>query len=429
MRELTVSELVDIINGKFLEIEDFWVLGEVSNLKIYPSGHIYFTLKDEHNQINCVLFYSRLSIVKVKPENFKKYRIYGHLEFYGKGGNTNIIVEDVYPAGFGELAMKFEMLKEKLSKEGLFSLEHKKKIPKFPERIGIVTSLEGEAIKDMIRTIRGRFPPVRIFVRPSLVQGEKAAEDIAQGIRDFNEFGNVDVIIIGRGGGSLEDLWAFNEEVVARAIYDSKIPVISAVGHAEDFTISDFVADVRAITPTDAGNIVVPSSIEIIGQLNNFERIMVNSLRRKKLYLEEKLLMLSRSKVFRYPFSIIEERYFEIDRFYGIMKRAILTKLSIAMHKISGIKFLKPRIEEKKNHIYFLEKNLKREMFKIFTVKSEFFKSLENRLYSTSPEKTLRKGYSIVFKDGHVVKSVNDLFKDDVVRLKMIDGEKNAEII
>ncbi len=429
LKPFTVSEIVDIINEEYLKIGDFWIIGEISNLKVYPSGHTYFTLKDEKNQIDCVLFYGRRRNQIYEPENSKKFLIYGHLDYYGKGGKTQIIVEEIIPAGIGELALKFEMLKEKLAKEGLFAQEHKKSLPKFPQKIGIVTSLEGAALKDMVRKIRERFPPVNIIVRPSLVQGEQAAEDIAKGIKELNDFGDVDVIIVGRGGGSIEDLWAFNEEIVARAIYDSKIPIISAVGHAENITIADLVADERAITPTDAANKVVPSKDELLALFKSHKRIMILSLERKKKMIKDRIKITSDLKVFKYPLSIVEKRYIDIDRLYERMCFSLNAKLKISKQKLLGIKIYPPYIKERNNEILNYERSIKRDISRSLFMKKDRLLSLEKRLLSLSPDNILKKGYSIVFKGENIVKSVKILEKSDNVRIKFFDGEKNARIL
>lgn len=433
MKPITVSELVEKIRYQFFKIGDIMVLGEISNLKNHPSGHTYFTLKDDKNQIECVLFYSRKINISILPENGKEFIIFGHLDYYGQGGKTEIIVEDLEPAGEGRLAIILHERIKKLAKLGLFSPEHKKNLPKYPEKIGIVSSIVGAAIQDMIKTLKDRFPPVKIIVRPTLVQGDKAAEDIANAIKEFNDFGDVDVIIVGRGGGKgtgqREDLWAFNEEIVAYAIYNSKIPVVSAVGHEKDTTIADLVADVRAITPTDAANKVVPSKDEILRQFLNYRRIMINNLNRRKRELFEKIRLISDLRVFKYPFSMVDDRYLELDRIYEKMIYSMNSKFMLIYHKINSIKLAKPRIIERKNYIANLEKNLKREIETIFKMNKGLLNSYENRLFALSPINILKKGYSIVFKDSKVIKSVKELSREDKIKLRLSDGEREAEVV
>jgi len=255
----TVSELTREIK-QVLEtgFPCLWVEGEISNFKRHSSGHLYFTLKDENSQIRCAMWRYRANDLIFRPEDGMKVLVQGNLQVYEPGGYYQIIVQQVQPAGVGELQLAFEQLKKKLYAEGLFDEAHKKPIPIFPERIGVITSPTGAAIRDIISVITRRFPIAQIILAPVRVQGPGAKEEIVQAIQDFNEFGEVDVLIVGRGGGSLEDLWAFNEEVVARAIFTSKIPIISAVGHEIDFSISDFVADRRAPTPSAAAEMAVP---------------------------------------------------------------------------------------------------------------------------------------------------------------------------
>jgi exodeoxyribonuclease VII large subunit len=265
---LTVSELTaalkDLVEAEFA---GFWLEGEISNLKLYPSGHTYFTLKDEDSQISAVMWKGISSRLKFEPHDGDHVIARGKLSIYEKRGNYQVVVEAMEPKGLGALQAAFEQLKKKLNAEGLFEQIRKKTIPSIPWTIGIVTSSAGAVIRDMVRTIKRRFPRVRIIFCPVAVQGAGAAQQVAQAIGDLNEHGKADVIIVGRGGGSLEDLWAFNEEVVARAIFESKIPVVSAVGHETDFTIADFVADARASTPTAAAEMVTPELGELYARI------------------------------------------------------------------------------------------------------------------------------------------------------------------
>jgi len=243
---LTVGKLTDYIKQRLendLQLINIWVKGEISNFTRHNSGHLYFTLKDEISQISCAMFRSSASSLKFEPEHGMKVLVLSSLSVYKLSGKYQLIVSEMHPDGLGALHQKYLQLKEKLEKEGLFSKEHKKNIPKFPKTIGIITSPTGAAIKDLIRNLTRRFPNINIKIAPTIVQGVDAASSIIKSIELLNKISDIDVIIIGRGGGSLEDLWCFNEEIVARAIFKSKIPTISAVGHETDFTISDFVAD------------------------------------------------------------------------------------------------------------------------------------------------------------------------------------------
>lgn len=278
---LTISEITRRIRGS-LEQEFFhvWVVGEISNMKRPISGHVYLTLKDADAQLQTVMFRSVASSVKFELKDGMEVLVFGSVTVYESRGQYQLIIEAIEPKGMGALQLAFLQLKERLGKEGLFDLAHKKALPLFPGKIAIVTSLTGAAIRDIIQVIHRRFAKVKILIYPVKVQGEGAAQEIAQAISDLNTIPDIDVMIVGRGGGSLEDLWAFNEEVVARSIYASKIPVISAVGHEIDITISDLVADKRALTPTEAGELVVPCYDQVSDSLEKIKTRLVQADRK-----------------------------------------------------------------------------------------------------------------------------------------------------
>jgi exodeoxyribonuclease VII large subunit len=282
VRCLTVSELNQIIKGTLeRELDGVWVVGEISNFRVPPSGHFYFTLKDEKCQISAVMFRSQSRSLSFVPENGMEVLCFGHINLYSVRGDLQLYVETMEPRGHGALFLAFEQLKKKLAAEGLFSPERKRALPFLPASIGIVTSDKGAALHDMLRILGDRFPDRRIVVRPARVQGSGAAEEIAAGIAELAGPGEVDVVIVGRGGGSLEDLWAFNEEIVARAIYASPVPVISAVGHEIDVTIADFVADARAPTPTAAAEMVVPRKEDLLEQVCMLQDQLVRNMKIK----------------------------------------------------------------------------------------------------------------------------------------------------
>jgi len=281
-RFFTISELNQIIKGTLeQELDGLWVVGEVSNFRVPPSGHYYFTLKDDKSQISAVMFRRQGIGLAFAPENGMEVLCFGKVSLYPVRGDLQLYVENMEPRGQGALYLAFEQLKKRLSAEGLFAEARKKALPFLPASIGIVTSAKGAALRDMLRIIGDRYPDRRIIVRPVRVQGEGAAEEIASGITELGGSGQVDVMIIGRGGGSLEDLWAFNEEIVARSIFASPVPVISAVGHEIDFTIADFVADLRAPTPTAAAEVVVPRKSELVDQVMDLEAQLLQWMRRK----------------------------------------------------------------------------------------------------------------------------------------------------
>ncbi|HWO43381.1 MAG TPA: exodeoxyribonuclease VII large subunit [Candidatus Eisenbacteria bacterium] len=294
-RCLTISQLSQIIKTTLeARLGGFWVVGEVSNCRIPPSGHCYFTLKDERSQICAVMFRRPGSSLPFVPENGMKILCFGRVSLYGARGDLQFYVELMEPRGQGALFVAFEQLKRRLSGEGLFASERKRPLPFLPASIGIVTSVKGAALRDMLRILGDRFPARRIVVRPVRVQGPGASEEIARAIGELGRSGLVEVMIVGRGGGSLEDLWAFNDEIVARAIYRSPVPVISAVGHEIDVTIADFVADRRAPTPTAAAEMVVPRAADLEAQLQVFETRLARAMQARLAGAQDALRRLAR---------------------------------------------------------------------------------------------------------------------------------------
>jgi exodeoxyribonuclease VII large subunit len=285
---LTVSELNDLIKATLEKrFDGLWVAGEISNFKAAPSGHFYFTLKDDKSQLSAVMFRRQGSLLRFTPQSGMAVLCCGRVSVYTVRGDLQLYVDDMEPQGQGALALAFEQLKKKLAAEGLFAPERKRDLPFLPRAIGIVTSDKGAAVHDMLRIIRDRYPDRRVVIRPVKVQGDGAAREIAEAIEDLNRLGTVEVLIVGRGGGSLEDLWAFNEEIVARAIYASTVPVVSAVGHEIDFTIADFVADRRAPTPTAAAEMVVPRKADLIDQVGLLQDQLLKSIEFKLSMLRD----------------------------------------------------------------------------------------------------------------------------------------------
>jgi exodeoxyribonuclease VII large subunit len=301
--ELT-QEIKSALEDRFPPL---WVEGEISNLSRPASGHVYFTLKDEYAQIRCVLWRETAQSIPFEMENGMHIIVSAKLSVYEKQGQYQLYVEDIQPVGIGKLELAFQQLKEKLFKEGLFDEDHKKPVPEYPHRIGIVTSPTGAALKDFVNVISRRFPAVELVLYPVRVQGEGAAEEIGEAIRDFNQYKRVDVLVLTRGGGSLEDLWAFNEEKVARAIFASRIPVVSAVGHQIDFTIADFVADLRAATPSAAAEILVKDRKEILESVRGWtQRMAVSELGLVEFYRQKLATVLSSYGIKR-PRDLIQE--------------------------------------------------------------------------------------------------------------------------
>lgn len=390
---ISVSELNSYIKEKFADdeyLENILVKGEISNFKNHYSGHLYFTLKDENSLIKCVMFKGYAQKLDFMPQDGMKVFAFGGVSVFERDGVYQLYVKAMQEDGVGILYKKYEELKAKLEKKGYFEESHKKPIPKMPNTIGVLTSQTGAVIRDIINVSTRRNPNVHIRLYPVPVQGEGAAEKIADGIRFMNENKEADVIIIARGGGSLEDLWPFNEEVVADAIYNSELPVISAVGHETDFSISDFVADLRAPTPSAAAELAVPDIFEVKQKINDYQNRLRMSLIQKVKIMRLRYEKCMNSKVFKDPLRNINDNYLKIDSYVKKMENLITIK-----HK-----------EEKTKYV-----------------------ELVSKLDAMSPLKTLTRGYSLVEKENKLIKSVNDLKNGDNVKIRLADGEKNAEIL
>lgn len=389
---ITVTELNLYVKNKVAEDEylnNVYVSGEISNFKHHYSGHMYFTLKDENSLIKCVMFKSYTATLNFVPKDGMKVAVLGTVSVYERDGIYQIYAKAMQEDGVGALYEEYEKLKKKLELEGLFDESHKKKIPFMPKVIGVLTSNTGAVIRDIINVSTRRNPNVNIKLLPVPVQGEGAGIKIAKAIKQMNELKLADVLIIGRGGGSLEDLWPFNEEVVARAIYESEIPIVSAVGHETDFTIADFVADLRAPTPSAAAELVVSDIFDVKNTLDIYENRLKILLKRKTEVMRLRFEKVMASRVYKDPLKRINDKYLEVDKF---------TK-----------------------EIENLGKN------KLQKVKSEFSNVIA-KLDTLSPLKTLVRGYSITEKDGKVVSSSNDLKSGDCLNLRFIDGSKEAVV-
>ncbi len=338
----TVSQLNDLVR-ELLETNfpDIWVEGEISNFRKYPSGHLYFTLKDETSEINAVMFRQRVAYLEFPPEDGMNVLTRGTVTVYGPRGKYQLEVQRMKPAGLGKLQLAFEKLKEKLKVEGLFDEVHKQPISAFPERVGVVTSTEGAAIRDIVSIIARRYPIVELRVFPVKVQGDGAAEEIAQAIERANRYHlhkePLDALVVGRGGGSLEDLWAFNEEIVARAIYRSKIPVVSAVGHEVDVTIADFVADLRAPTPSAAAELMTPHRAEIEGRLRETLGRLVDVERSRLVNLATRLQMVTSSYAFRRPLRRLRDDQQRLDHLGEQLQRAFQVRFRSAHERLSAL--------------------------------------------------------------------------------------------
>lgn len=390
---VTVTQLNKYLKDRFDEDENLnaiLVKGEISNFKNHYTGHLYFTLKDENSLIKCIMFKSYAEKLNFKPKDGMKVMVFGTVSVFERDGVYQIYAKSMMEDGMGDLHEQFEQLKAKLEKEGLFEQSHKKAIPLYPKVVGVLTSQTGAVIRDIINVSTRRNQNVYIRLLPVPVQGPGAAEQIADKIRIMNEKKLADVLIIGRGGGALEDLWPFNEEIVARAIYNSEIPIISAVGHETDFTIADFVADLRAPTPSAAAELAVPDIFEVKQKIINYQNRSKLALKKKIEIMKLRFEKVMKSRVFTDPMRKIMDDSIILDDY---MKR-----LENAMKEI--------KTENKNKYI-----------------------ELVTKLDSISPLKTLVRGYSLTEKDGQIIKKASQIDKDDIITIKFSDGEKNAKVL
>lgn len=364
-----------------------FVTGEISNYKAHYSGHLYMTIKDETASIKAVMFAGHASKLRFSVENGMKVLIFGSVSLFARDGSFQLYINDMQPDGVGALSIAFEQLKKKLSKEGLFDDAHKKSIPLFPERVGVITSSTGAAIQDIFNVLKRRYPVAEVVVRPAQVQGEGAAADIATAIKEFNACNGADVLIVGRGGGSIEDLWAFNEEVVARAVYESNIPVISAVGHETDYTICDFVADLRAPTPSAAAELAVPDIIELKGELLHFKQQL--------LYFMKERLSSERNKL-------------------------------LAIEKGGALKDPLVRLNENRRNLLYLSEKLSETVQKEIDSRKLQFSALVGKLDALSPLGVISRGYAMVSAYNKILTKATDFNVGDTVDIKVSGGNVTA---
>lgn len=388
-----------------------YIKGEISNLKFHTRGHLYFSLKDENSKINAVMFNYKNMNIDFVPEDGMNVLVKGKISVFVNGGSYQITVTNMKQDGIGNLYILFEELKKKLKNEGLFDEEHKKKLPRIPKKIGVITASTGAAVRDIISTINRRFPLAEIILFPSLVQGSGAKENLVKMIETADK-SDVDVIILGRGGGSIEDLWAFNEEIVARAVYNAKKPIVSAVGHEIDFTICDFVADLRAPTPTGAAELVVPSKLEIQKYLSDYNSRLLSVITNKISTYKTTLKKLESSYILNNPKSMYEVEEQKLD--------SILEKLGSLMgHTLEKSKLKLENLTKNitPNILYKLEKN------------KSHLETLEQKLELLNPENILKKGYSLTIKDGKIITDASELKDGDTITTKLSIGTINSKVI
>ncbi len=405
---LEISALTKYIKYKFDNDEHLrkvYLKGEISNLKIHSTGHLYLSLKDEYSKINAIMFSSAAKKMLFTPKDGMKVLVTGRISVYEATGNYQIYIDEMLEDGIGNLYIAFEQLKEKLKNEGLFDSAHKRKIPRIPNRVGIITAPTGAAIKDILSTIKRRYPLCETILFPSLVQGDNAKDDIVRNIELANNY-ELDVLIVGRGGGSIEDLWPFNEEIVARAIYNSKIPVVSAVGHEIDFTIADYVADLRAPTPTGAAEMVVPNTSDLINYLNQLKIRLNECINKKVKYNELYLDSIKNSFVIKNPLIMYENRK---------------QKLDIMLDKINNI--IAKKIDNFKVKMNYIKTNYTLNNPTVL-YKDDIHKLnlLVEKLELLNPLAILKRGYTVTYQNDKIIKSIKDIDTKNTLKIKFFDG-------
>ena len=411
---LSVTALTKYLKYKFdvdEHLKTVYLKGEISNFKSHTTGHLYFSIKDENSKINAIMFCANAKKIVFTPIDGMKVLVRGRITIYEATGNYQIYIDEMLEDGVGNLYIAFEQLKEKLSKEGLFDSRFKKKIPKIPSRVGVVTAQTGAAIKDILSTIKRRYPICEVILFPSLVQGEAAASDIVKNIKMAENY-DLDVLIVGRGGGSIEDLWPFNEEIVARAIFESSIPIISAVGHEIDYTIADFVADLRAPTPTGAAELAVPNLVDLkkhIGQLKiRLNENVLKVINYQKLYLDS----LKNSFVIKNPLIMYDNKKQKLDSIIEKLNNILKIKMD---KNIDKLKFLKNSYILKNSDLLYKQKR-------------DDLDNIIEKLELINPLKVLKRGYSVVYKDDFIINSVDNLNKSDKLKIKLSDGNVITKI-
>ena len=432
----TITALNKAIKNMFedkRELNNIHLKGEISNFKHHTRGHFYFTLKDETSQLSAIMFASNARNINFEPVDGMKVLVSGKVTVYETGGTYQIYVNEMVQDGLGNLYLEFEKLKKKLEAEGLFKKEYKKTIPKFPMRIGIITASTGAAIRDISSTIKRRFPIVETILFPSLVQGVDAKDDIVRNIKLANTY-DLDVIILGRGGGSIEDLWAFNEEIVARAIFESHIPIISGVGHEVDFTISDFVADLRAPTPTGAAEMAVPNMSDVKELFNQYNIRLIKAIKNDINLSFERLNALKNSYVLKNPMSLYEKLEQNFDNLYERLLMAIKSNINSSQERLNKLKasyiFINPKMlfADKAYNYNDLIKRLSNNINKIYENKKNNYLNLLSKLEVLNPVTTLKRGYSVTRSSGKIITDINDVHEGDLIETNISNGRMESVI-
>ena len=413
---ISVNQLTKYIKYKIdndINLNEVYLKGEISNFKAHSRGHYYFTIKDEKSRISAIMFASNTKSVKFEPEDGMKVLVKGRISVFETTGNYQIYVEEMLEDGIGNLYIAYEQLKKDLEKKGLFDKSKKKEIPKIPNRVGVVTAPTGAAIKDIISTIKRRWPICEIILFPALVQGEDAHKTIVDQIKNAENF-NIDTLIVGRGGGSIEDLWPFNEEDVAIAIYESNIPIISAVGHEIDFTIADYVADLRAPTPTGAAELAVPDKNEMIKYIYNLDTRINKQIINLVTINRNNLNKIKKNYIFINPMSIYQTKEMIFD--------SVNERLKYSLTNLIHVK--------EKDYINILSKSIiLKDPSKLLDKSKTKYINIISKLDALSPLKTIARGYTITKKNNKVITTIKDIKKEDILEINFQDGNINTKVI
>lgn len=435
---LTVTALTKYIKRKFdtdPHLQIIWLRGEISNFKHHSRGHMYLTIKDEYSQVRAVMFAGNNRYLKFVPENGMRVLIKGKIGVYEPQGQYQLYIQQMQPDGIGALYLAFEQLKEKLHKLGYFEESIKKQLPKYPKHIGVITSPTGAAVRDIITTIKRRYPIVETTVIPVLVQGQAAADSIKRAIEYANKLAAFDVLIVGRGGGSIEELWSFNEEIVAQAIFHSEIPIISAVGHETDVTISDYIADLRAPTPTGAAELAVPSQVELMDKIQGFKRSLTKIMTQNITQAETHLNRMKRAYAFRYPEQLVVQKEQELDK---LVERVEKGFNQVTADKQRSLRVIEQRLlnqhprellEQMKKELKQITKQQRNAMKQIVERKSVTFANMIDKLSLLNPLETMKRGYAIPYAaNGQIIRSIAAVDSNEDISVQLADGLLDCRI-
>jgi exodeoxyribonuclease VII large subunit len=436
---LTVTALTRYIKRKMdtdPHLRSIWLKGEISNFKLHSRGHMYLTIKDDQARINAVMFSGNNRYLKFKPENGLKVLIRGEISVFEATGQYQLYIQQMEPDGVGSLYLAFEQLKEKLRKQGYFDSQYKKEIPMIPNHIGVITSPTGAAVRDIITTIKRRFPVVQVTILPVLVQGVNAASSISRAIQQANKDNLFDLIIVGRGGGSIEELWSFNEEMVAEAIFHSAIPIISAVGHETDVTISDYVADLRAPTPTGAAELAVPSQYELLDKISRMKQSLSSLIGITMKQNRNQLERMAQSYAFRYPEQLIRQKEQELDKNRERLDRGLNLILQNKSERLNHHKTRlvtqhpKRQLVQATKAFHQLVKRKDQFMNQQIEKQTQQLNSRMDKLTLLNPLEIMKRGFAIPYTStGDIIKSKSQIKQNDHIQINLQDGLVNCEVL